>query len=166
MRPCSRTGGRQTAVLFSDTHRDHMGKILVSPIANSITEERAMAYRGRDRRGTRGGRGGRVRHNRHICAFCVDRTEIDYKNAELLRGFLTPRGHILPRRRTGTIAPRCLARRRHRPASRPGIRAVRPASLFSCTPGLNRHDWLGPSIPRCRDAGHDACRIIRRASRE
>jgi small subunit ribosomal protein S18 len=63
-----------------------------------------MAFRERDRRGTRGGRGGRVRHNRHICAFCVDKTEIDYKNAELLRGFLTPRGHILPRRRTGTCA--------------------------------------------------------------
>jgi small subunit ribosomal protein S18 len=58
----------------------------------------------RDRRGARGRRGGRPRHNRHICAFCVDKTEIDYKSTDTLRDYLTPRGHIIPRRRTGTCA--------------------------------------------------------------
>jgi small subunit ribosomal protein S18 len=64
-------------------------------------------------------RGRRVRHNKHLCAFCVDKTEIDYKNIELLVGFVTPRGGIIPRRRTGTCAKhqrqlaRAIKRARH-----------------------------------------------------
>ena len=78
-----------------------------------------MTYQRRDRRDRRGGRGGQGRHNMHICAFCVDKTEIDYKNSELLRGFITRRGHIMPRRRTGTCAKhqrqltRAIKRARH-----------------------------------------------------
>jgi small subunit ribosomal protein S18 len=34
----------------------------------------------------------------------VDQIEIDYKNVDLLRGFLTARGEMEPRRRTGTCA--------------------------------------------------------------
>ncbi|MEA3346320.1 MAG: 30S ribosomal protein S18 [Chloroflexota bacterium] len=43
-------------------------------------------------------------HNRHVCKFCVDQIEIDYKDVDLLREFLTDRGEILSRRRTGTCA--------------------------------------------------------------
>jgi small subunit ribosomal protein S18 len=59
------------------------------------------------------------RHNKHVCAFCVDKTEIDYKSADLLRRFVTNRGQIIPRRRTGTCAKhqrqlaRAIKRARH-----------------------------------------------------
>ncbi|MDR3071295.1 MAG: 30S ribosomal protein S18 [Endomicrobium sp.] len=37
-----------------------------------------------------------------ICRFCADKIEIDYKNAGLLRAFLTEKGKILSGRITGT----------------------------------------------------------------
>ncbi|MBW2648530.1 MAG: 30S ribosomal protein S18 [Deltaproteobacteria bacterium] len=44
-------------------------------------------------------------HKRKVCRFCVDSNiEIDYKNPAVLRGFLTERGKIMPRRITGTCA--------------------------------------------------------------
>ena len=59
--------------------------------------------RDRDREGGRGGRDFRTR--RKVCAFCVDKTkEIDYKDVPRLRRFLSERGKIEPRRRTGTCA--------------------------------------------------------------
>lgn len=40
-----------------------------------------------------------------VCQFCVDPSvKIDYKNAELLRRFITDNGKIRPRRQTGTCA--------------------------------------------------------------
>ena len=50
---------------------------------------------------------------RKVCSFCVDKTQvIDYKNAEKLLHFITDRGKIAPRRRSGTCAKhqRLLAR--------------------------------------------------------
>jgi small subunit ribosomal protein S18 len=42
---------------------------------------------------------------RKVCTFCTDKIDvIDYKRPELLRRFLTDRGKIKPRRRTGTCA--------------------------------------------------------------
>jgi small subunit ribosomal protein S18 len=42
---------------------------------------------------------------RKVCTFCTDKADvIDYKRPELLRRFLTDRGKIKPRRRTGTCA--------------------------------------------------------------
>ncbi len=39
------------------------------------------------------------------CVFCRDKVDyIDYKKADSLRSFLTDRGKIQPRRRTGTCA--------------------------------------------------------------
>lgn len=62
-----------------------------------------------DRTGT--GRGGRARRSQRytprvrVCAFCVDKAKaIDYKDADLLRRYLTDRGKIKPRRQTGTCA--------------------------------------------------------------
>lgn len=44
-------------------------------------------------------------HKRKVCRFCVDsEIKIDYKNPAILRGFLTERGKIMPRRITGTCA--------------------------------------------------------------
>ncbi len=45
------------------------------------------------------------RQRRKICAFCVDGIkEIDYKDVERLKRYLSERGKILPRRLTGNCA--------------------------------------------------------------
>jgi small subunit ribosomal protein S18 len=56
------------------------------------------------RRGGGGrGRGGGGR--RKVCAFCVDKVDhIDYKEPHKLRRFVSERGKIEPRRKTGTCA--------------------------------------------------------------
>ncbi len=55
----------------------------------------------------RSGRGGGrdYRSRRKVCAFCVDRVhEIDYKDVSRLRRYISDRGKIEPRRKTGTCA--------------------------------------------------------------
>ena len=52
-------------------------------------------------------RGGKPRYvpRRKVCAFCVDKVQdIDYKDIGRLRRFLSDRGKIEPRRKTGTCA--------------------------------------------------------------
>ncbi|MPM49032.1 30S ribosomal protein S18 [bioreactor metagenome] len=45
------------------------------------------------------------RPRRRVCSFCVDKVEqIDYKEVDRLRRFLTERGKILPRRVSGCCA--------------------------------------------------------------
>ena len=62
------------------------------------TEERPQ------RRGGGGGRG-RFGSRKKVCAFCVDKIEhIDYKEPMKLRRFISDRGKIEPRRKTGTCA--------------------------------------------------------------
>lgn len=39
-----------------------------------------------------------------VCAFCVDKTPIDYKDVSKLRRYVTEKGKILPRRQTGTCS--------------------------------------------------------------
>ncbi|MDO5491055.1 MAG: 30S ribosomal protein S18 [Bacillota bacterium] len=42
---------------------------------------------------------------RKVCQFCTEKTsEIDYKDVETLKKFVTERGKILPKRITGTCA--------------------------------------------------------------
>ena len=42
---------------------------------------------------------------RKVCQFCADKTkEIDYKDVDTLKKFVTERGKILPKRITGTCA--------------------------------------------------------------
>ncbi|HEV2386445.1 MAG TPA: 30S ribosomal protein S18 [Candidatus Acidoferrales bacterium] len=42
---------------------------------------------------------------RKVCRFCVEKMDyIDYKNADLLKGFILDRGKVVPRRITGTCA--------------------------------------------------------------
>ena len=73
-----------------------------APRPDSRPEERGD--RGPRPRG--GGGGGRGRFGRRkVCAFCVDKIEhIDYKDAGRLRRYVTERGKIEPRRKTGTCA--------------------------------------------------------------
>ena len=52
-------------------------------------------------------RGGRpwYARRRKVCSFCVDKIkEIDYKDPTKLRRFISDRGKIEPRRKTGTCA--------------------------------------------------------------
>jgi len=39
-----------------------------------------------------------------VCTFCADKNEIDYKNFSLLQRFVSDRGKIVQRRRTGVCA--------------------------------------------------------------
>ena len=40
-----------------------------------------------------------------VCTFCIDNVRsIDYKDTKLLRGFMTERGKIIPRRISGNCA--------------------------------------------------------------
>lgn len=61
--------------------------------------------------GGRGGSSGGMRRRRpqvrttRACAFCVDKVkEIDYKQTDTLRRYITDRGQIRPRRKTGLCA--------------------------------------------------------------
>jgi small subunit ribosomal protein S18 len=48
-----------------------------------------------------GGGGGRLFQRRRPCRFCLEKAPIDFKDAGLLRNFLTERGRIVPRRISG-----------------------------------------------------------------
>jgi len=59
----------------------------------------------RPRRRPGGGGGGGRFGRRRVCAFCVDKVQsIDYKEASRLRRYISDRGKIEPRRKTGTCA--------------------------------------------------------------
>jgi small subunit ribosomal protein S18 len=74
-----------------------------------------------DDQGRRGG-GGRRKFStrRKVCAFCADHLRlVDYKDIKRLQRYVSERGKILPRRRTGTCArhqrtlTRAIKRARH-----------------------------------------------------
>ena len=44
------------------------------------------------------------RPKKKLCSFCVDKSLIDYKDANRLKRYVTERGKILPRRITGCCA--------------------------------------------------------------
>src|SRR5438128_4960067 len=57
-----------------------------------------------DRGGDRGGPGGR-RPRRRVCSFCVEKVQrIDYKDVGRIRRYISERGKIDPRRKSGTCA--------------------------------------------------------------
>ncbi|NLC16272.1 MAG: 30S ribosomal protein S18 [Clostridiales bacterium] len=39
-----------------------------------------------------------------VCVFCVEKLNIDYKDANQLKKFITEKGKIIPKRTTGTCA--------------------------------------------------------------
>jgi small subunit ribosomal protein S18 len=72
-----------------------------------MASERTPRDRGdRDegREDDRGRNKGKVFFKKKVCKFCNQKLKIDYKEADVLRRFITERGKILPRRITGTCA--------------------------------------------------------------
>lgn len=69
-------------------------------------QERGMDAQMDGRDGDDRGRGGKskVFFKKKVCKFCTQKLKIDYKDADVLRRFITERGKILPRRITGTCA--------------------------------------------------------------
>ena len=77
--------------------------------AASAPSDGQQSYSPRPRRDSRegGGRGGPrdFRARRKVCVFCVEKIkEIDFKDTGRLRRFISDRGKIEPRRKTGTCA--------------------------------------------------------------
>ena len=101
-----------------------------SPRFEGRSEERS----GGPPRGGRGGGGGRRGgfSRRKVCAFCVDKIDIiDYKDAGKLRRYITERGKIEPRRKTGTCA-------RHQRRLTLAIKRARQIALLPFTAGHAR----------------------------
>ncbi len=80
------------------------------------------------------GPGGRPRRDyrnynrRKVCVFCVDHvTEIDYKDLGRLRRFISERGKIEPRRKTGTCA-------KHQRRLTVALKRARAIALLPYTP--------------------------------
>jgi small subunit ribosomal protein S18 len=70
---------------------------------NQETRSRPPQRQGRYRRSGPGRR--RFTPRRKVCAFCLEKKKvIDYKDIATLRRFLTDRGKIRSRRKTGTCA--------------------------------------------------------------
>ena len=64
-------------------------------------------FRKRSTGGPGGGPGGRRKFiaRRKVCAFCTEKIRLaDYTDVKRLQRFISDRGKILPRRRTGTCA--------------------------------------------------------------
>lgn len=69
-----------------------------APIPTAEAEREPSARPERKKRG-------RYTPRRKVCAFCVDKVEvIDYKDPNRLRRYLSDRGKMEPRRKTGTCA--------------------------------------------------------------
>ena len=75
----------------------------------------------------RGGRSGRRFGRRRVCAFCVDHvTYIDYKQVDVLSRYISERGQIRPRRKTGLCS-------KHQRALAVAIKRARHMALLPFT---------------------------------
>jgi small subunit ribosomal protein S18 len=102
------------------------------PAQEREATRRSPQRRGPQRRGPQRPRrrGRHFKQRRKICGFCVDKvTHIDYKDVELLRRYITERGKIRPRRKTGTCA-------KHQ---RPLARAIKRARYMALLPYTADH---------------------------
>ncbi len=67
----------------------------------------------------------RFYRRRKVCQFCVDKIhELDYKQTDIIRRYITDRGKIRPRRQTGTCA-------RHQRMVSSAIKRARHMALIS-----------------------------------
>ena len=66
-----------------------------------------------------------------VCMFCADKTPIDYKNVSLLGRFVSDRGKIVPRRRTGVCA-------KHQ---RSLAQAIKRSRYLAMLPSSPTHDY-------------------------
>jgi small subunit ribosomal protein S18 len=98
---------------MSDEQQNTENERPAAPAPSSYSGNTAGNYGGnRPDRGDDGrdgddrGRGGKgkVFFKKKVCKFCTQKLRIDYKDADVLRRFITERGKILPRRITGTCA--------------------------------------------------------------
>lgn len=79
-------------------------------------------------RRTGGSSGGRFQRRRKFCKFCADKSlEIDHKDPDMLRSFITERSKILPSRVTGTCAA-------HQRRLTTAIKRARILALLAFTP--------------------------------
>jgi len=86
-----------------------------------------VAAKPRGRAGSRWG-GGRYAAKRKVCSFCVNHVkEINYKNISMLNSYVSDRGKIESRRRTGTCA-------RHQRALAMAIKRARHLALLPYAP--------------------------------
>jgi small subunit ribosomal protein S18 len=75
----------------------------------------------------RGGKSRGAAPRRKMCRFCAETTvQIDYKNPQLLRSFITDRGKMVPRRISGTCA-------KHQRAISLAVRRARMLALMPFT---------------------------------
>jgi len=82
--------------------------------------------RGKPRKVRGGGR--RYIPKRRVCSFCVAKVDIiDYKEPSQLRRYISDRGKIEPRRRTGTCA-------KHQRALAVAVKRARHLALLPFTP--------------------------------
>ena len=93
-------------------------------------------------RGGPGGRGGRdFRARRKVCVFCVEKiVDIDFKDAGRLRRFVSDRGKIEPRRKTGTCA-------KHQRRLSVALKRARFMALLPYT-GEHIRDFERPAVER------------------
>ena len=87
--------------MADEKHTEHEHSPRQERGAEGQTESRES--RDGEDRGGRGGKG-KVYFKKKVCKFCTQKLKIDYKDADVLRRFITERGKILPRRMTGTCA--------------------------------------------------------------
>ena len=72
--------------------------------------------------------GGRYIPRRRFCSFCANQVgEINYKDTSILRSYISDRGKIQPRRRTGTCA-------KHQRALAMAIKRARYLALLPYSP--------------------------------
>src|SRR3990172_979502 len=91
-----RSGGYDTQVSESNQEQSQ---------ASTETGGGPSSRQERPRRRSGGGGGGGRFGRRRVCAFCVDKVEsIDYKDPSRLRRYISDRGKIEPRRKSGTCA--------------------------------------------------------------
>ena len=91
----------------------------------------------------RGKYSGRFQHKRKVCFFCQNKSvPIDYKDPNKLFKYISDRGKIEPRRRTGTCA-------RHQRVLARAIKRARHVALLPCVPShIRRTGGVGVSAAR------------------
>lgn len=97
-----------------------------------------------------GGGRGRFQARRKVCAFCADKNiTIDYKDTARLSRYISERGKINPRRRSGTCA-------RHQRVLATAIKQARNIALLPFVPEhirLAGAFWtMSPAVPKTAEA--------------
>ena len=104
-----------------------------------MERQKVKSSYGRSPHGRRWNRTGYI-PKRKVCAFCVDKIdEIDYKDPSKLRPYVSDRGKIEPRRRTGVCA-------RHQRTLAVAIKRARHLALLPYVPEhIHRTGGIGAS---------------------